>query len=98
MRCCRIGTKQQSRNRTRMQAVRNFVQLCLEGYYDGTIFHRIIKDFMVQGGDPSGDGSGKPALCVTPDPSPSGITRLSAWCQAGSPSTERPSRTSSTPG
>ena len=36
------------------QAVRNFVQLCLEGYYDGTIFHRMIKDFLVQGGDPTG--------------------------------------------
>ena len=31
------------------KAVRNFVQLCLEGYYDGTPFHRVIKDFMVQG-------------------------------------------------
>ncbi len=31
------------------KAVRNFVQLCLEGYYDGTIFHRIIKDFLAQG-------------------------------------------------
>ncbi|GAB4822798.1 hypothetical protein N2152v2_009844 [Parachlorella kessleri] len=40
------------------RAVRNFVQLCLEGYYDGTLFHRVIKDFMVQGGDPTGTGSG----------------------------------------
>lgn len=31
------------------KAVRNFVQLCMEGYYDGTIFHRMIKDFMAQG-------------------------------------------------
>lgn len=31
------------------KAVRNFVQLCLEGYYDGTVFHRVIKDFMAQG-------------------------------------------------
>ncbi|KAF1328611.1 Peptidylprolyl isomerase, partial [Globisporangium splendens] len=37
---------------------RNFVQLCLEGYYDDTIFHRIIAGFMVQGGDPTGTGSG----------------------------------------
>jgi len=34
------------------------VQLCLEGYYDGCIFHRIIKDFMAQTGDPTGTGSG----------------------------------------
>lgn len=47
-----------------MQAVRNFVQLCLEGYYDGTIFHRMIKDFMVQGGDPTGTGAGGGARCV----------------------------------
>lgn len=40
------------------KAVRNFVQLCLEGYYDGTVFHRIIKGFMVQGGDPTGSGRG----------------------------------------
>ncbi|KAI8917815.1 peptidyl-prolyl isomerase cwc27 [Powellomyces hirtus] len=37
---------------------RNFVQLCLEGYYDGTIFHRIVKGFIVQGGDPTGTGHG----------------------------------------
>lgn len=40
------------------KAVRNFVQLCLEGYYDKTIFHRIIKGFLVQGGDPTGTGTG----------------------------------------
>ncbi|CAL5183907.1 unnamed protein product [Lathyrus oleraceus] len=40
------------------KAVRNFVQLCLEGYYDNTIFHRVIKDFLVQCGDPTGTGTG----------------------------------------
>jgi len=40
------------------KAVRNFVQLCLEGFYHDTIFHRIIKGFMVQGGDPTGTGTG----------------------------------------
>ncbi|KAL9400047.1 hypothetical protein Peur_009008 [Populus x canadensis] len=39
------------------KAVRNFVQLCLEGYYDNNIFHRIIKIFLVQGGDPTGAGT-----------------------------------------
>ncbi len=34
------------------------MQLALERYYDNTIFHRIIKDFMVQGGDPTGTGTG----------------------------------------
>lgn len=41
------------------KAVRNFVQLCLENYYDNTIFHRVIKDFLVQGGDPTGSGTGE---------------------------------------
>ncbi|XP_021738947.1 peptidyl-prolyl cis-trans isomerase CYP57-like isoform X2 [Chenopodium quinoa] len=40
------------------KAVRNFVQLCLEGYYDSTIFHRIIKGFLIQGGDPTSTGLG----------------------------------------
>jgi len=37
---------------------KNFEQLAQRGYYDGTIFHRIIPDFMVQGGDPTGSGRG----------------------------------------
>ena len=38
--------------------VTNFVNLAKSGYYDGVIFHRIIKDFMIQGGDPTGTGMG----------------------------------------
>lgn len=34
------------------------MQLCLEGYYDNTRFHRVIKDYLVQGGDPTGTGEG----------------------------------------
>ena len=37
---------------------RNFAELARRGYYDGTIFHRIIPDFMIQGGDPTGTGRG----------------------------------------
>jgi cyclophilin family peptidyl-prolyl cis-trans isomerase len=40
--------------------VNNFVFLAREGFYDGCTFHRVIKDFMVQGGDPSGTGRGGP--------------------------------------
>jgi peptidyl-prolyl cis-trans isomerase SDCCAG10 len=39
-------------------ACRNFVQLCMEDYYNGTIFHRIVQDFITQGGDPTGTGEG----------------------------------------
>jgi peptidyl-prolyl cis-trans isomerase B (cyclophilin B) len=40
--------------------VNNFVFLANEGFYDGTVFHRVIEDFMVQGGDPTGTGRGGP--------------------------------------
>lgn len=39
------------------KAVRNFVQLSLEGYFDNTSFHRVIPGFLVQGGDPTGTGT-----------------------------------------
>lgn len=42
------------------KTVNNFVFLAREGFYDDTIFHRVINDFMVQGGDPTGTGMGGP--------------------------------------
>lgn len=48
------------------KACRNFVQLCMEGYYDGTVFHRVVQDFIVQGGDPTGTGMGGESIYGKP--------------------------------
>ncbi|KAL8750031.1 MAG: hypothetical protein Q9184_006576 [Pyrenodesmia sp. 2 TL-2023] len=43
-------------------ASRNFLQLCLDGYYNNTIFHRLVPGFVIQGGDPTGTGEGGEAI------------------------------------
>ena len=48
--------------------VNNFVTLAKNGFYRNTIFHRIIKGFMIQGGDPKGDGTGGPGYKFNDEP------------------------------
>ena len=48
------------------KAVENFVELSKKGYYDNTIFHRVIHDFMIQGGDPEGTGLGGESIWKKP--------------------------------
>lgn len=48
------------------KACENFIGLIEKGYYDGIIFHRVIKDFMIQGGDPTGTGRGGESIWGVP--------------------------------
>lgn len=53
--------------------VENFIKLVEEGFYDGLIFHRIIPDFMIQGGDPQGTGMGGPGYGIKGEFSSNGV-------------------------
>jgi peptidyl-prolyl cis-trans isomerase B (cyclophilin B) len=57
------------------KTVENFVSLARKGFYDGVIFHRVIPDFMIQGGDPTGTGSGGPGYTFEDEFNDHGVVR-----------------------
>jgi peptidyl-prolyl cis-trans isomerase B (cyclophilin B) len=57
------------------KTVENFTTLAGKGFYDGVIFHRVIPDFMIQGGDPTGTGSGGPGYTFDDEQNQHGVVR-----------------------
>lgn len=67
------------------QTVANFVFLAEEGYYDGLTWHRVIEEFVIQGGDPNGDGSGGPGYQFSDElPEQSSVYTFGALAMANS--------------
>ena len=64
--------------------VENFRKLAADGFYDGLVFHRVIPDFMIQGGDPRGDGTGGPGYTFDDEQNQHGVVRgVLAMANAG---------------
>jgi peptidyl-prolyl cis-trans isomerase B (cyclophilin B) len=57
------------------KTVENFTRLARDGFYEGVVFHRVIPDFMVQGGDPTGTGTGGPGYEFEDEINPNPVAR-----------------------
>jgi cyclophilin family peptidyl-prolyl cis-trans isomerase len=57
------------------KTVENFTKLARDGFYNGVVFHRVIPDFMIQGGDPTGTGSGGPGYQFEDEANQHGVER-----------------------
>ncbi|CAB4686455.1 MAG: peptidylprolyl isomerase [Actinobacteria bacterium] len=57
------------------KTVANFTKLASDGFYDGVVFHRVIPDFMIQGGDPTGTGMGGPGYQFEDEINPNKVVR-----------------------
>ena len=65
--------------------VNNFISLVSKGFYDGLIFHRVIRGFMIQGGDPKGIGIGGPGYSIKGEFAGNGFKTISSMTRASSP-------------
>src|SRR3954464_12274649 len=69
------------------KTVENFKKLAADGFYDGVVFHRVIEDFMIQGGDPTGTGSGGPGYQFEDEPNEHPVVRGSLAMANSGPDT-----------
>ena len=73
------------------QHVNNFVFLAREGFYNGLTFHRVVPKFVIQGGDPMGDGTGGPGYNVPPEIKAKHTDGAMAMARRGGPAQSTPS-------
>lgn len=70
-------------------ASENFINLAEAGFYDGVVFHRLVPDFMIQGGDPEGTGMGGPGYGISDEPLVGEYTRgMVAMARTGAPNSQ----------